>query len=511
MKKLFLLLACACLMFGACEEFMQLQEEEKVEQEEGKEDDADNEKEDEKDKEDEDDKTGNGSGGSDSSDGSGNGSGGSGNSGGNGDTLTPDAQKIKLEAVGNRLLALYPAEDYAELSDLWKHWEASYLIDGYWDDVITEYETEEDIVIEELIDAEQSVRQEILTFVLASYKGEIVLGESKAVLTRDETASELRLRFVDMEGKPCTAVLTCSGKTTEAFLGKYVDEWRDWDDKDKDGDTSEIIREEYSATITVPEEIRIDVTLGSGQYATVLIKTSLSIGYGGITFASTDLISEDITIRISDTEVNIKKAGYSAATGNGQFSYKMTKGGRTLVSADGQANGRFKLFTDTFDYDGTPCEYTSIEVLSLSSIVFSVDILNEIQIKGECTDGYALFELYDEDLDNETNQSAAWAEVVDDMNECFGIRMYYDNTSTVQADLMLEPDVILDEWSEYTYFYYDVMPVICFKDGSKYSFEEYFTEDAFSTLTGAAADFVESYGDMFGIEKEQVDVVQPGY
>ena len=71
--------------------------------------------------------------------------------------------------------------------------------------------------------------------------------------------------------------------------------------------------------------------------------------------------------------------------------------------------------------------------------------------------------------------------------------------------------LIFDEWSEYTYFYYDVMPVICFKDGSKYSFEEYFTEDAFSTLTGAAADFVESYGDMFGIEKEQVDVVQPGY
>ena len=125
--------------------------------------------------------------------------------------------------------------------------------------------------------------------------------------------------------------------------------------------------------------------------------------------------------------------------------------------------------------------------------------------------GYSRIPVYDEDLDNETNQSAAWAEVVDDMNECFGIRMYYDNTSTVQADLMLEPDVILDEWSEYTYFYYDVMPVICFKDGSKYSFEEYFTEDAFSTLTGAAADFVESYGDMFGIEKEQVDVVQPGY
>ena len=165
-----------------------------------------------------------------------------------------------------------------------------------------------------------------------------------------------------------------------------------------------------------------------------------------------------------------------------------------------------KLPTEIFEteYDGV--QHIADQIVSFGSLSFEADVLGEIQVTGVCPDVMLLFDEYHSDSDWEmgVDNSAEWARIVDRMNEGFEFCVYYDKMSTKQATLEFEPETHHEEGEYWSYYWYDVIPVICFNDGSKYSMEDYFTEDAFALLVESAENFAQAYEDMFerSIEEE---------
>jgi hypothetical protein len=74
------------------------------------------------------------------------------------------------------------------------------------------------------------------------------------------------------------------------------------------------------------------------------------------------------------------------------------------------------------------------------------------------------------------------------------VNMYFDNTSTKQATVKLEP-FQEDDW--YGYRYWESEPVIYFQDGTSYStFEAFFDADDFGNSVNAFEKLIERYRNM---------------
>lgn len=478
MKKVFLLLACACLVFTSCDDFMQLLEDMKTEQESNPNEDNENEdgtddgKEEENNKEDVE--------------------------------LTPDSQKTKLESVGMKLMGMYPAEDFAELNELSRFCEDKYLADEYdWDAFFNRYEEIYEVSVKEN-ETPKGWDYEVV-LLLSQCTGTFTLGNT-TVLYSDTPADKTVFKFKDMNGKDCSATLTQVGKIQKVYLGHFWENDHHYEGY-YDDVTGEWVHNEYvetynyDVTIGVPEQIKVDMIIGSGKYVEMTFDYEFDISSTGADI-TTDNATATISIKVADTEAVIEKAHFDAATGKMEFSCKLTKGGQHLASISGSANGKFKVVTEE-ENDAT---YQWIESESFGSLSFEADVLGEIQVTGVCPDVVLLFDEYHSDSDWEmgVDNSAEWARVVDRMNEGFEFCVYYDKMSTKQATLEFEPETHHEEGEYWSYYWYDVIPVICFNDGSKYSVEDYFTEDAFALLVESAEDFAQAYEDMFerSIEEE---------
>jgi hypothetical protein len=121
------------------------------------------------------------------------------------------------------------------------------------------------------------------------------------------------------------------------------------------------------------------------------------------------------------------------------------------------------------------------------------DILGRLQFAGKIAD-VRRFAKYlnsaDENDDNETN----YRSYINQANALMDVNMYFDNTSTKQATVKLEP-FQEDDW--YGYRYWESEPVIYFQDGTPYStFEAFFDADDFGNSVNAFEKLIERYRNM---------------
>ena len=80
--------------------------------------------------------------------------------------------------------------------------------------------------------------------------------------------------------------------------------------------------------------------------------------------------------------------------------------------------------------------------------------------------------------DSENDNQAERA--LDNINNYFELGLYYDMTSSLQAEIVM--DYFVEEDDYYGDTWYELEPIIVFPDGSKYAFYEYFDEDSFTGL-----------------------------
>ncbi len=189
--------------------------------------------------------------------------------------------------------------------------------------------------------------------------------------------------------------------------------------------------------------------------------------------------------------------------------------GKSMLEANAAANGDMDHFIKQINeannyseyYDGN--EYVrdnnfEFDPSCLSDFAMKLNIMGKAQIKGRCDDFTAFYRaarFAEEGTYDGYDEDEAWTKGIEAFNDTYSLDVYYDNSSTVQANLELEPVVYVDDY--YDYATYGIRPVIVFAaDGSRYAFADYFTEGNFSRLVEAfeqlADDFERMFEDAYG-------------
>ena len=143
-----------------------------------------------------------------------------------------------------------------------------------------------------------------------------------------------------------------------------------------------------------------------------------------------------------------------------------------------------------------------------------VSILNEAQLKGSCSDISAMVhELYNLEWDSSNIESARQEAAI--YNKYITAGLTYDNATNFVATLEIAPyeyessyttDVWNPDTQQYeqkviTNYYYYTEPLIVFtSDGSRFSLEDYFTEENFGGL-------IESFENLYKIYAGYVGAV----
>ena len=149
------------------------------------------------------------------------------------------------------------------------------------------------------------------------------------------------------------------------------------------------------------------------------------------------------------------------------------------------------------DYD----EDEEIDLSYIKKVESSLNVMDKVQIKASCNSLKGLVSVMknidDSDYGYNDQDFEKYARYVNELNEKFDAKVYYNNNNTLQAVLQLEAEKDwYDEW--YDEYYYDMIPIILFAaDESKYSVEDFFDDNLFNKVENEFEDLIESFEDMF--------------
>lgn len=487
--------------------------------------------------------------------------GGNGTTSGNGsmELLTPSEQKAKLDSVGVKVLDACPAEDVEDFFAFYRDFVEEYMErEDYNFDALYEWSEGElekfgpgntaqhwfDPVKGE--DYQGSIVD--ITVLLSNHKGDFTFGANAVTKDKDSTFDGVRVSM-PLRGKNYEARLVSSGKVTMAYYhymyySSYVSSWHDgyWDYENDtwvpayfDYNTGEwipygketikrIYEDDFKLNIGVPENIELGLYEEGQPMATIQIKAKQSFTASGLNPA-VDNFNYDITVFFNNGyELFMQEIAYDGAKSNASFGMTFKKDGQSLVSS--AVTGSVSLENDVYKYEGSEYvqyeerEYTTVKLNHANNIDLLVDILGEVQLKGTCSDVKELNEAIDKYYDElsywgngtvsdsgatRTPDEAAAARHLNNINAKLNLSVYYNYDYTKkQAHVEFEMSKERSDWDpnndgNYNNDYdYDLMPVIVFNDNSRYTIEDYFTEEAFKNLLDKSETFAEGYDRLFG-------------
>ena len=420
--------------------------------------------------------------------------------------LTPGQHKQRLEEIGMEFLSYFNAEEQQELAD------AILALAEVWDE-----DLEEDVAQTEV-----------------SFNNSFVDVGSRAMMT-----SMLGIA----QGSPMAMVEFATRAASEDFIvdineyggmclsydGEF-EEWKDTGDA-KNNEIKIVWPDNYMAYVTwnnsnkiwectiddvryrvyVPSEINFAITSKNKNLVTVSVYPKLTDNYS---------IAPDVKVTITGGFVYNVKSSADPKGLNVQFT--MSKGQKLLVSA--AATIAINDFTDPNNwyyedsyswedgYGNTYYENRSYYdpaiylVENAKTGQFQVDILGLTMVgMGDYRTIYDTMERYDDQDWDESKWADKMVELINKEAEC---KLFYNDTKEKVCDIVAQKYKWTDEywyWNGYEYVsvkedYYSAEPILLFPDGSKYSFENYFTSKGFQKLIEAFWQIVEEYYNLVGEE-----------
>lgn len=219
-------------------------------------------------------------------------------------------------------------------------------------------------------------------------------------------------------------------------------------------------------------------------------------------------LNMDATLKVNAYEETFKaeltKQGMSASMGvkiNGKQMLKVE--GALKADIDAAIEEGENALTEEKDVD-------EVKVDAFKEFSMFVDLVGKVQVVGKCNKFDELFDAFLglEAAEDDSDDFVKYQRNLDLLNKAYSVTLHYDNTETVQANFEFEAYEEKPEWeADRTYF--EVRPVLVFSaDGSRYGFDEYFTERGFGDLVDAVEnlydDFKETFEDYF---EEEVEVM----
>lgn len=257
-----------------------------------------------------------------------------------------------------------------------------------------------------------------------------------------------------------------------------------WDDAVATASWGETTRQEWTfrelekkTIVYVPNSLTLNVKIDNKEHLNIVAKPNI-----------TDSKTLAPSVEVSLNGGYLISASVKADSRGLETHSSIKKGNKTLLNANTVV--AINDFTDIDNWLKTEGEYfadqiksgkVQIDILNLS-IVGAGDFKDLLTDIDEITEG-----LYGDEYDAE-RWRRKMEDVCDLVNEKVKLVIAYNDTDEKVADIVLQ--VSRDDEDYY------VEPILLFPDGSKYAFENYFTETAFGDLIDAIEELADDFEDM---------------
>lgn len=270
-------------------------------------------------------------------------------------------------------------------------------------------------------------------------------------------------------------------------------------DYENSGDTyiSNDYYDRTQCTIGVPEHIVVTLTQNNSQ----VVRTAIDIDLGSIQDERFDISKNNLTLAVlveanNGYRFNLSQVAYTANS-KAAVSFEMSKNNSPLITVATTADVHDipSCNVDAFSSENFDPDDYDTDNTNANNAFVKVDVMGKVQIQGTLSD-VRKFVDYIEDADDNSSNESLYKSYLNQANGLADVNLFYDNTSTKQATVSLEP-FIDESWSGSTYW--TMEPVLNFYDGSSYStFEAFFNDDDFKSVIDTFKTLSNRYADLVG-------------
>ena len=376
-------------------------------------------------------------------------------------TLNQEEQKNQIEITGKKFVAQFNAEDFKPLQDLAKHIEKNYQNPKSFEE-INKWAGD---ILKDLTSTISRAYDTNKTYTLivdaTKFKGHFEFQNNR--WTRIKDSDNLEFQFRDQNGQDCLISLGVSGKMTRLKSKYFNSEDHDYvDDPSYYGGRRRIYNTRENILV-VPEHVTILVKQGNKELLNTTVNTNLTTK-GELDLTADALEVNSKTVVLNKYEITAKRAYYKCP-GNAVADLEIKADGKTLLTAKAKANGQF----------------TKDGFKNVGAIDVDVNILNELQVKGNCKNGNKLTKLIDsaEDAGYE-HENDLFDRCIAEANSLVDLHLYYNNSTKPSAQILFGSKLTEKTYYKESYLIVDTM--IKFNDKTTYAIDDYFTEANFNGL-----------------------------
>lgn len=313
----------------------------------------------------------------------------------------------------------------------------------------------------------------------ANFVGEFELQQGTWVQTK-KGGDHLSFIYHDAQQKKCVLTLKASAEATEIHHSVFDEE----DEWDIPGNPNVVTR--YENRFMLPKQVDITATREGVTKGTVSVTSNVKTG------KEVDLSKDEVdvtsVVTIGAYKAEVKKAVYKAGK-TAEAKVVFSKNGEELITLEGNGNGNI-----------TP----SGEKSEFGQINITMNILGKAKIVCKILDGTLFYNNLDK-ADSNYNNESTFKLFIENANKQMDAKLYLDGASSPAAKIYLAP-YLDEEYGNYKYWDYEYW--LEFTDGSKYSYEDYFDEQNFKTVSDKIQSLIDDFKNLFDFD-EVDDEVHP--
>lgn len=309
----------------------------------------------------------------------------------------------------------------------------------------------------------------------ANFVGEFELQQGTWVQTK-KGGDHLSFIYHDAQQKKCVITLKASAEATEIHHSVFDEEEWEWTG-------SQEIVTRYENRFMLPTQIDITATREGVTKGAVSVTSHVKTG------KEVDLSKDELdvtsVVTIGAFKAEVKKAVYKAGK-TAEAKVVLSKNGEELITLEGNGNGNI-----------TP----SGEKSEFGQINITMNILGKAKFVYKILDGNLYYNNLDKAYDNDGDESM-FKLFVENANKQVDAKLYLDGATSPAAKVYLAP-YLAEEYGPYKYWDYEYW--LEFTDGSKYSYEDYFNEKQFKTVSDKINSLIDDFKDLFNFDKVIID------
>ena len=307
----------------------------------------------------------------------------------------------------------------------------------------------------------------------ANFVGEFELQQGTWVQTK-KGGDHLSFIYHDAQQKKCVITLKASAEATEIHHSVFDDEDWEWTG-------SQEIVTRYENRFMLPTQIDITATREGVTKGAVSVTSHVKTG------KEVDLSKDELdvtsVVTIGAFKAEVKKAVYKAGK-TAEAKVVLSKNGEELITLEGNGNGNI-----------TP----SGEKSEIGQINITMNILGKAKFVYKILDGNLYYNNLDKAYDNDGDESM-FKLFVENANKQVDAKLYLDGSVSPAAKIYLAP-ILAEDYGSYKYWDYEYW--LEFTDGSKYSYENYFNEKQFKTVSDKINSLIDDFKNLFNFGDEE--------